>query len=171
MTRTKVRDNLKARFCRLTSEATPQWWRRVCLRLSVIIVFIYLLVVRARGILGLCLILQTLYAHWCRDENVHQQSAFVCVCPQNWNEVVSKANEHMTRSVVSVKVTSDISASCNASNDMGTEVKAFSIKASKSRSPACTGKSVWVQWKCGAEREAHSGLEIVTNHDLFNLPK
>ncbi|XP_068457087.1 cell surface glycoprotein MUC18 [Clinocottus analis] len=48
---------------------------------------------------------------------------------QNWNEVVSKANEHMTHSVVSVKVTSDISASCNASNDMGTEVKAFSIKA------------------------------------------
>ncbi|XP_040005910.1 cell surface glycoprotein MUC18 isoform X2 [Xiphias gladius] len=48
---------------------------------------------------------------------------------QNWHEVVSKANEHMTHSVVSVKVTSDISAHCNASNDMGTEVKAFSIKA------------------------------------------
>ncbi|KAM6911835.1 cell surface glycoprotein MUC18 [Lycodopsis pacificus] len=48
---------------------------------------------------------------------------------QNWHEVVSKANEHMTHSVVSVKVTSDISAQCNASNDMGTEVKAFSIKA------------------------------------------
>ncbi|TNN51774.1 Basal cell adhesion molecule [Liparis tanakae] len=61
---------------------------------------------------------------------------------QNWNEVVSKASGHMTHSVVSVKVTSDISASCNASNDMGTEVKAFSIKASKSRSPACTGTSV-----------------------------
>uniref|UniRef100_A0A3B4YQ55 Cell surface glycoprotein MUC18-like n=1 Tax=Seriola lalandi dorsalis TaxID=1841481 RepID=A0A3B4YQ55_SERLL len=49
----------------------------------------------------------------------------------NWHEVVSKANEHMTHSVVSVKVTSDISAQCNASNDMGTEVKAFSVKASK----------------------------------------
>lgn len=48
---------------------------------------------------------------------------------QNWHEVVNKANEHMTHSVVSVKVTSDISAQCNASNNMGTEVKAFSIKA------------------------------------------
>ncbi|XP_041864867.1 cell surface glycoprotein MUC18 isoform X2 [Melanotaenia boesemani] len=48
---------------------------------------------------------------------------------QNWQEVVSKANGHMTHSVVSVKVTSDISALCNASNDMGTDVKAFSIKA------------------------------------------
>ncbi|TKS83225.1 MUC18 Gicerin Melanoma cell adhesion molecule Melanoma-associated antigen [Collichthys lucidus] len=50
---------------------------------------------------------------------------------QSWHEVVSKANEHMTHSVVSVKVTSDISALCNASNDMGTEVKAFSIKATE----------------------------------------
>ncbi|KAG7516738.1 cell surface glycoprotein MUC18-like [Solea senegalensis] len=48
---------------------------------------------------------------------------------QNWYEVASRANEHMTQSVVSVKVTSDVSAQCNASNDMGTEVKAFSIKA------------------------------------------
>ncbi|KAM4545307.1 cell surface glycoprotein MUC18 isoform 2-T2 [Odontesthes bonariensis] len=48
---------------------------------------------------------------------------------QNWQEVVSKANDHMAHSVVSVKVTSDISALCNVSNDMGTEVKAFSIKA------------------------------------------
>ncbi|KAM7397530.1 hypothetical protein PAMA_005705 [Pampus argenteus] len=48
---------------------------------------------------------------------------------QNWHEVSSKANGHMSRSVVSVKVTSDVSAVCNASNDMGTEVKAFSIKA------------------------------------------
>ncbi len=56
----------------------------------------------------------------------------VCVCPQNWHEVVNKANDHMTHSMVSVKVTSDISALCNASNDMGTEVKVFSIKASKS---------------------------------------
>ncbi|XP_070700035.1 cell surface glycoprotein MUC18 [Pempheris klunzingeri] len=48
---------------------------------------------------------------------------------QNWHEVVNKANELVTHSVVSVKVTSDISALCNASNDMGTEVKAFSIKA------------------------------------------
>lgn len=48
---------------------------------------------------------------------------------QNWREVVNRANDHMTHSVVSVKVTSDISALCNASNDMGTEVKVFSIKA------------------------------------------
>ncbi|XP_026229206.1 cell surface glycoprotein MUC18 [Anabas testudineus] len=48
---------------------------------------------------------------------------------QNWHEVVSKSNEHTAQSVVSVKVTSDISAFCNVSNDMGTEVKAFSIKA------------------------------------------
>ncbi|XP_038563643.1 cell surface glycoprotein MUC18 isoform X1 [Micropterus salmoides] len=48
---------------------------------------------------------------------------------QNWNEVVNKASGHMTHSVVSVKVTSDISAVCNASSDMGTEGKAFSIKA------------------------------------------
>uniref|UniRef100_A0A8C2WKS7 Melanoma cell adhesion molecule a n=1 Tax=Cyclopterus lumpus TaxID=8103 RepID=A0A8C2WKS7_CYCLU len=50
---------------------------------------------------------------------------------QNWNEVVSKVNDHVTHSVVSVKVTADVSASCNASNDMGTDVKAFSVKASK----------------------------------------
>uniref|UniRef100_A0A1A7WMM7 Melanoma cell adhesion molecule n=2 Tax=Iconisemion striatum TaxID=60296 RepID=A0A1A7WMM7_9TELE len=48
---------------------------------------------------------------------------------QNWQEVVSKANDHMTHSTVSVLVTSDASALCNASNDMGTDVKAFSIKA------------------------------------------
>ncbi|XP_068600322.1 cell surface glycoprotein MUC18 [Brachionichthys hirsutus] len=48
---------------------------------------------------------------------------------QSWHEVVSKANDHTTRSVVSLKVTSDVSALCNASNDMGTEVKFFSIKA------------------------------------------
>lgn len=46
--------------------------------------------------------------------------------------MVNKANDHVIHSVVSVKVTSDISAQCNASNDMGTEVKDFSIKASKS---------------------------------------
>jgi len=60
------------------------------------------------------------------------QTVCVCASPQNWQEVLSKANDHMTHSVVSVKVTSDISALCNVSNDMGTEVKAFSIKASKS---------------------------------------
>nr|XP_020454157.1 cell surface glycoprotein MUC18-like [Monopterus albus] len=48
---------------------------------------------------------------------------------QSWDEVVSKANEHMAHSVVSVKVTSDINALCNVSNNMGAEVKIFSIKA------------------------------------------
>ncbi|KAM7373934.1 hypothetical protein PAMP_006618 [Pampus punctatissimus] len=37
----------------------------------------------------------------------------------------------MSSSVVSIKVTSDVSAVCNASNDMGTEVKAFIIKATE----------------------------------------
>ncbi|XP_067347956.1 cell surface glycoprotein MUC18-like isoform X1 [Channa argus] len=48
---------------------------------------------------------------------------------QNWQEVVSKSNEYMAQSVMSVKVTSDIRALCNVSNDMGIEVKAFNIKA------------------------------------------
>ncbi|XP_070411600.1 cell surface glycoprotein MUC18 isoform X1 [Nothobranchius furzeri] len=48
---------------------------------------------------------------------------------QSWQEVVSKANDHVIHSTVSVLVTSDVSALCNASNDMGTDVKAFSIKA------------------------------------------
>ncbi|CAB1448206.1 unnamed protein product [Pleuronectes platessa] len=50
---------------------------------------------------------------------------------QHWLEVevVNKVNEHMARSVVSVQVTSDISAQCNASSEMGTEVKTFSIRA------------------------------------------
>lgn len=55
----------------------------------------------------------------------------MCVSPQNWQEVVNKPSEHMAHSVVSVKVTSDLSAKCNVSNDLGTEVKVFSIKASK----------------------------------------
>ncbi|XP_029956562.1 cell surface glycoprotein MUC18 isoform X2 [Salarias fasciatus] len=48
---------------------------------------------------------------------------------QNWYEVVSRASERMAHSVVSVRVTADVSALCNASNSMGAEVKAFSIKA------------------------------------------
>ncbi|XP_056141463.1 cell surface glycoprotein MUC18-like [Lampris incognitus] len=48
---------------------------------------------------------------------------------QRWHEVVNKANEHVTQSMVSVKVTSDISALCNASNDMGAEIKTFNIRA------------------------------------------
>ncbi|XP_029030399.1 cell surface glycoprotein MUC18 [Betta splendens] len=48
---------------------------------------------------------------------------------QNWQEVVSKSTEHMAQSVVSVEVTSDISAVCNVSNKLGAEVRTFSIKA------------------------------------------
>lgn len=48
---------------------------------------------------------------------------------QSWQEVASKASDHVIHSVVSVKVTSDISAQCNTSNVMGTEVKVFSIRA------------------------------------------
>ncbi|XP_015251216.1 PREDICTED: cell surface glycoprotein MUC18-like [Cyprinodon variegatus] len=53
----------------------------------------------------------------------------VTVWYKHWDEVMSKSNDHMTHSTVSVKVSSDVSAVCNASNDMGTEVKVFSIKA------------------------------------------
>lgn len=59
------------------------------------------------------------------------QKSYVGVCPQSWQEVVNKASDHMTQSVVSVLVSSDISALCNASNEMGSEVKLFSIRASK----------------------------------------
>lgn len=56
----------------------------------------------------------------------------VACVSQSWQEVASKASDHVVHSVVSVKVTSDISAQCNASNAMGTEVKVFSIRASES---------------------------------------
>uniref|UniRef100_A0A8C2WN93 Melanoma cell adhesion molecule a n=1 Tax=Cyclopterus lumpus TaxID=8103 RepID=A0A8C2WN93_CYCLU len=81
---------------------------------------VHIIVQGASGILGLCLILQTLL-------RPHNKVRLFCVrvSPQNWNEVVSKVNDHVTHSVVSVKVTADVSASCNASNDMGTDVKAF----------------------------------------------
>ncbi|KAJ3589376.1 hypothetical protein NHX12_010221 [Muraenolepis orangiensis] len=48
---------------------------------------------------------------------------------QSWHEVVNRAGEHTAHSVVSVKVTADVMALCNASNDMGAEVKSFSITA------------------------------------------
>ncbi|KAM6970045.1 cell surface glycoprotein MUC18 [Aplochiton taeniatus] len=48
---------------------------------------------------------------------------------QSWHEVVRNANEHTAFSAVSIKVLSDISASCNATNDMGTEIKSFSVRA------------------------------------------
>ncbi|KAG7278184.1 hypothetical protein CRUP_002145 [Coryphaenoides rupestris] len=48
---------------------------------------------------------------------------------QTWHEVLNRATEHTAHSVVTVKVTADVSALCNASNDMGAEVKSFSITA------------------------------------------
>uniref|UniRef100_A0A3Q4H2B5 Cell surface glycoprotein MUC18-like n=1 Tax=Neolamprologus brichardi TaxID=32507 RepID=A0A3Q4H2B5_NEOBR len=50
---------------------------------------------------------------------------------QSWHEVDKKTHKHMTHSVVSVKVTSDITAECNVSSDRGSGVKIFKIKASK----------------------------------------
>uniref|UniRef100_A0A8C4ZBF7 Ig-like domain-containing protein n=1 Tax=Gadus morhua TaxID=8049 RepID=A0A8C4ZBF7_GADMO len=50
---------------------------------------------------------------------------------QTWREVVNRASENTAHSVVSVKVTSDVSALCNASNDMGAEVKSFRITATE----------------------------------------
>ncbi|XP_061608054.1 cell surface glycoprotein MUC18 isoform X1 [Phyllopteryx taeniolatus] len=54
---------------------------------------------------------------------------WIFVGSQNWFEVFSKSSDHMTHSVVSVAVKSDISAMCNTSNDLGIDVRAFSIKA------------------------------------------
>ncbi|XP_054610826.1 cell surface glycoprotein MUC18 isoform X1 [Dunckerocampus dactyliophorus] len=54
---------------------------------------------------------------------------WIFVGSHRWHEVVSKSSDHMTRSVVSVAIESDISALCNASNDMGADVRAFSVKA------------------------------------------
>ncbi|KAJ7997003.1 hypothetical protein DPEC_G00224400 [Dallia pectoralis] len=48
---------------------------------------------------------------------------------QSWREVLTRATEQNTISLVSIKVTSDITAFCNATNEMGTETKAFSIRA------------------------------------------
>uniref|UniRef100_A0A4W5JSE5 Melanoma cell adhesion molecule a n=1 Tax=Hucho hucho TaxID=62062 RepID=A0A4W5JSE5_9TELE len=42
----------------------------------------------------------------------------------SWREVLTSATEHSTISLLSVKVTSDITAFCNATNEMGTEAKA-----------------------------------------------
>ncbi|XP_055798300.1 cell surface glycoprotein MUC18-like isoform X3 [Salvelinus fontinalis] len=50
---------------------------------------------------------------------------------QSWREVLTSATEHSTISLVSIKVTSDITAFCNATNEMGTEAKSFSISATE----------------------------------------
>uniref|UniRef100_A0A8C7ZTW8 Melanoma cell adhesion molecule a n=1 Tax=Oryzias sinensis TaxID=183150 RepID=A0A8C7ZTW8_9TELE len=48
------------------------------------------------------------------------------------SQIVNQAHEDSVNSVVSIELTSDVSATCNASNDMGTEAKIYHIKASKS---------------------------------------
>lgn len=48
---------------------------------------------------------------------------------QNWQVVLNRADGYSTHSVVSVRVTSDFSSQCNATNDLGTEARVFSIKA------------------------------------------
>ncbi|XP_068187457.1 cell surface glycoprotein MUC18-like isoform X2 [Antennarius striatus] len=60
---------------------------------------------------------------------------------QSWHEVVSNTSDHKTRSVVSVKGTSNISALCNASNDIGTDIKYFSIEAIGRVTPAAPFQS------------------------------
>lgn len=67
---------------------------------------------------------------------INLQFALECltlsVSPQSWKEIVNRAHEDSVYSLVSIEVTSDISAICNASNNMGAETKSFQIKASKS---------------------------------------
>ncbi|XP_036381592.1 cell surface glycoprotein MUC18 isoform X1 [Megalops cyprinoides] len=48
---------------------------------------------------------------------------------QNWHEASNKVTENTVHSTVTVQVTSDITASCNATNNMGTVTKSYSIKA------------------------------------------
>ncbi|KAM8835386.1 cell surface glycoprotein MUC18 isoform 2-T2 [Synchiropus picturatus] len=59
---------------------------------------------------------------------------------ENWQELVSKASDHMVHSMVSVKVSADIVATCNVSNDMGLELKSFHVKAVPSSAPFSTGE-------------------------------
>lgn len=48
---------------------------------------------------------------------------------QTWEEVVSRSSSHSSLSVVSVRVSTDFSAVCNASNDLGSEARVFNVKA------------------------------------------
>ncbi|KAM9788548.1 cell surface glycoprotein MUC18 [Neosynchiropus ocellatus] len=57
---------------------------------------------------------------------------------ESWQELVSKASDHMVHSMVSVKVTADIVAVCNVSNDMGMEAKSFHVKAVPRSAPFST---------------------------------
>uniref|UniRef100_A0A8C9T0U5 Melanoma cell adhesion molecule n=1 Tax=Scleropages formosus TaxID=113540 RepID=A0A8C9T0U5_SCLFO len=55
----------------------------------------------------------------------------VCSC-QKWHEVLNRATANGAVSVATIKVTADITAFCNATNQMGADGKSFRIKASKS---------------------------------------
>ncbi|KAL2095028.1 hypothetical protein ACEWY4_009747 [Coilia grayii] len=48
---------------------------------------------------------------------------------QNWREVVNRVTEDTVQSLVTLKVSSDTTAICNATNDMGVETKTYSIKS------------------------------------------
>ncbi|KAJ8397225.1 hypothetical protein AAFF_G00440590 [Aldrovandia affinis] len=48
---------------------------------------------------------------------------------KNWREVSNRATDNSAHSVVTFTVTSDLTAACNATNDIGTDTKFFNIKA------------------------------------------
>ncbi|XP_026208686.1 cell surface glycoprotein MUC18-like isoform X3 [Anabas testudineus] len=76
---------------------------------------------------------------------------------QDWHEVVSKSNLTVAQSVLTVEVTSDISAFCNVSNYIGTEVKAFSIKAI----PTVTTTAPFSPGEIAAQYEATEGSGVI----------
>ncbi|KAF3840656.1 hypothetical protein F7725_006518 [Dissostichus mawsoni] len=57
-----------------------------------------------------------------KDATYQTTGEYICEVT-SYQEVVSRSNDHEALSVVSVLVTSDFSAVCNASNDLGTESK------------------------------------------------
>ncbi|KAI1893778.1 hypothetical protein AGOR_G00127170 [Albula goreensis] len=59
---------------------------------------------------------------------------------QDWREVLKRETENSAHSVVTFTVTSDLTAICNAANDIGTSTKFFNIKAipSTTASPKVT---------------------------------
>nr|XP_023672020.1 cell surface glycoprotein MUC18-like isoform X1 [Paramormyrops kingsleyae] len=60
---------------------------------------------------------------------------------ENWREVSSKVTTNWVQSVVTVKVTSDITASCNTTNHLGAEGKSFSITAIPLVTPAAVNST------------------------------
>ncbi|KAK0148762.1 Cell surface glycoprotein MUC18 [Merluccius polli] len=97
---------------------------------------------------------------------------------QSWHEVVNRASEHTAHSVVSVRVTSDVQALCNASNDMGAEVKGFSITATEGSGVvivviilsllliAVLGSVIYFLHKKGKIPCGRSGKQEITNEML-----